>query len=324
MLRPVQTIYLVGPTACGKSAVALELARMIGTGSGTASRSAPLPVASGGGSGSASATEIVSADSMQVYRGLDIGTAKPNPAERAAVPHHLLDVAEVGEVFDVKRFVTLAEEAIAGIHARGRTALVVGGTGLYVRGLRQGLFAGPGRDPVLRDRLEKLSPTELFTELAEVDPETAARIDPHNPRRLVRALEVWHTTGQSISELQKEWADSPRTTHHAPLFGLLRDRADLVARINRRVDEQMAAGWLAEARGLTTDTAAMGYRELRSGMPLPAAVARIKTLTRQLAKRQMTWFRKEPGLVWVTVAADEPPRRTAERIQEELKQLEDA
>jgi tRNA dimethylallyltransferase len=317
----VQTIFLVGPTASGKSAVALELAKITGTGSGTASRSAQS--LSLGGSGSASATqqvEIVSADSMQVYRGLDIGTAKPTPAERAAVPHHLLDVAEVGEVFDVKRFVTLAEAAIAGIHARGKTALVVGGTGLYVRGLRQGLFDGPGRDPVLRDRLEKLSTTELFAELAEADPETAASIDPHNPRRLVRALEVWHTTGQSIRDLQKEWNGQVA----GPIFGILRDRADLVARINRRVAEQMAASWLEEARRLKSDTAAMGYRELRSGLPLPAAVERIKIETRQLAKRQMTWFRREPGLIWLAVAADELPRRTAERILEELKQLEDA
>jgi tRNA dimethylallyltransferase len=289
----VQTIFLVGPTASGKSAVALELARLL-------------------------AVEIVSADSMQVYRGLDIGTAKPTPAERTAIPHHLLDVADVGEVFDVKKYVTLAEQAVAGIHRRGKTALVVGGTGLYVRALRQGLFDGPGRDPALRERLEELSTTELFAELAEVDPETAARIDPHNPRRLVRALEVWHLTGQSISELQNEW-DAGRGREAAPTFGILRDRADLVARINRRVDEQMAAGWLDEARRLTKDTAALGYRELRSGQPLPATVAAIKTQTRQLAKRQMTWFRKEPGLVWVKVAADEPPVRTAERILEELQ-----
>jgi tRNA dimethylallyltransferase len=185
------------------------------------------------------------------------------------------------------------------------------------------LFEGPGRNPELRDRLEKLSTTELFAELAEVDPETAATIDPHNPRRLVRALEVWHTTGKSICELQLEWGTG-RGQKAAPTFGILRDREDLIRRINRRVDEQMAAGWLAEARALTADTAAMGYRELRSGMPLPAAVAAIKTQTRQLAKRQMTWFRKEPGLVWIPVPTEEPPARTAERILEELKQLEDA
>ena len=171
----VQTIFLVGPTAVGKSAVALELARKL----------------DGGLSAEALAkAEIVSADSMQVYRGMDIGTAKPTPAERAAMPHHLIDVCEISEPFDVKRFVDLATKTIADIQARGKTALVVGGTGLYVRALRRGLFEGPSRDVKLRAELERKSAAELFSELQRVDPRTAARIDRHNPRRLVRALEV--------------------------------------------------------------------------------------------------------------------------------------
>ncbi len=299
MMQPMQTIFLVGPTAVGKSAVALELAERLGA-------------------------EIVSADSMQVYRGMDIGTAKPTPAERARVPHHLIDVCDVGEPFDAKRFVELAENTIAKL----KIALVVGGTGLYIRALRHGLFEGPPRDIALRRRLEAMPVPALFAELQRLDSQTAAQIDRHNPRRLVRALEVFHTTGKPIRKLQTQWRDA---TDSSVVIGLERNRAELVARIERRIDEQMAAGWLEEVRrlmglGLEKNLTAMqaaGYRELtahlRGEVSLPAAVALIKTRTRQLAKRQMTWFRREPGLRWVAVAADEPPTKTSQRILEELK-----
>jgi tRNA dimethylallyltransferase len=295
----MQTVFLVGPTAVGKSAVALELAERFGA-------------------------EIISADSMQVYRGMDIGTAKPSPAEQAHVPHHLIDVCDVGEPFDAKRFVELAENAIAKL----RVALVVGGTGLYVRALRHGLFEGPARDAALRQRLEAMPVPELFAELQRFDPQTAAQIDRHNPRRLVRALEVFQTTGKPIRKLQTQWKDPTDT---GIVIGLERNRAELVARIERRIDEQMAAGWLEEVRrlmaqGLEKNPTAMqaaGYRELvahlRGEVSLPEAVTLIKTRTRQLAKRQMTWFRREPGLRWIAVATDEPPTKTAQRILEELK-----
>lgn len=305
----MHTIFLVGPTAVGKSAVALELAERLGA-------------------------EIVSADSMQVYRGLDIGTAKPTVAERVRVRHHLIDVCEPEELFDVKRYVELAKAALA----RLPVALVVGGTGMYIRALRHGLFEGPGRNPQLRERLEAMSTAELFAELERVDPQTASRIDRHNPRRLVRALEVFYATSKPIGEWQTQWRDA-RDAGAAPIFGLLRDRADLVARIERRIDQQMAAGWLEETRALlarcplpqtasvkaTVGTVwqAAGYRELaahlRGELTLAEAVARIKLRTRQLAKRQMTWFRREPGIRWLPVSPDEPPLRTAERILEELK-----
>ena len=306
-------VFLVGPTASGKSAVALELAGRLGA-------------------------EIVSADSMQVYRGMDIGTAKPTPVERRQVSHQLLDVCEISEPFDVKQFVELAGPHLA-------HALVVGGTGLYVRALRQGLFAGPGRNAVLRARLEALPAEKLFAELQQLDPHTAATIDRHNPRRLVRALEVFHTTGQSIRKLQVESSlvgqasrlspdaagdrrDACPTT--TPIFGIQRDRSDLFARIERRIDEQIATGWVDEVRqllahGLTKNPIAMqaaGYRELAGHiageLTLPAAVTLIKTRTRQLARRQLTWFRREPGLVWIPVAADEPPAVTATKILEKL------
>jgi tRNA dimethylallyltransferase len=303
MMGAMQTLYLVGPTAVGKTAVALELASRLGA-------------------------EIVSADSMQVYRGLDIGTAKPTPAELARVHHHLVDVCESSELFDVKRFVALAQAAIADIHQRGRVALVVGGTGLYVRALRQGLFEGPGRDPELRRRLEAMSAPELAAELERVDPATAARIDRQNPRRLVRALEVYYSTGQSIRQLQQQWTDNQARRQLAPLVGLSRDRADLVRRIEQRIDQQLADGWLVEVQrllehhgaGCPTALQATGYRELaahlRGGVPLAETVALVKLRTRQLAKRQMTWFRREAGLTWRRIPPAEPPLVTATFLEQ--------
>ena len=307
----MQTVFLVGPTAVGKSTVALELARALDA-------------------------ELVSADSMQVYRGMDIGTAKPTKEEQALVPHHLIDVCEVSEVFDAKQFIEMASQAITGIHARGRKALVVGGTGLYVRALRQGLFEGPPRNEKLRERLEKMSAVQLFEELERLDPATAKRIDRHNPRRLVRALEVFHETGKPISELQKEWGQDADNRAAVPTgFMLNRDRKDLHARIERRIDQQIAAGWVDEVRrlresGLETNPTAMqaaGYRELvahlRGDLSLAEAVALIKTRTRQLAKRQLTWFRREPQLDWLEMGREESPSITAKRILQGMQHKEE-
>jgi tRNA dimethylallyltransferase len=315
MAASSRTIVLVGPTAVGKSAVALELAPRLNA-------------------------EIVSADSMQIYRGLDIGTAKPTAAERAATPHHLIDICDISEMFDVKRFTDRATRAIADIHARGKTALIVGGTGLYVRALRHGLFEGPARDAGVRDRLEKLPADALFAELQSVDPQTAGKIDRRNPRRLVRALEVFYATGKPIRQLQTQWGTTASETLAPPTaggatvpvaIGLNRDRADLYARIERRIDSQLAAGWLDEVRALLQENVtpvtklctawqAAGYRELaahlRGELALDAAVALIKTRTRQLAKRQLTWFRREPDLVWLAVGREEPPATTMKRVWE--------
>jgi tRNA dimethylallyltransferase len=286
----VPPIFIVGPTAVGKTAVALELAPRLGA-------------------------EIISADSMQVYRGMDIGTAKING-------QHLVDVCNIAEHFDVKRYVTLAQAQIAKL----KSVIVCGGTGLYIRALRQGLFEGPARDPALRARLEALPATELFAELQRLDPQTAATIDRHNPRRLVRALEVFHATGKSIRKFQTQ------TTTGGLIFGLNRQRDDLYRRIEQRIDEQIAAGWVNEVRELmkhgleqnATAMQAVGYRELvahlAGKLTLPAAVALIKTRTRQLARRQLTWFRREPELVWIDVKPDESPTETAGRI---LPRLED-
>lgn len=300
-MEPMQTVFLVGPTAVGKSAVALEVAEALDA-------------------------EIVSADSMQVYRGMDIGTAKPTAAERALMPHHLIDVCEVSDVFDAKQFVELAGKAITDIHSRGKTALVVGGTGLYVRALRHGLFEGPPRNAKLRARLEAMTAPQLFEELQRVDPQTAKVIDRHNPRRLVRALEVFHQTGKPISELQNEWAKDGPENEMSPIVCLNRTREDLHARIERRIDEQIAVGWVGEVRqllthGLEKNAIAMqaaGYRELAAHLhgelPLDKAVTLIKTRTRQLAKRQLTWFRREPQVNWIEIGRAETPFETATRV----------
>jgi tRNA dimethylallyltransferase len=312
-VQRMQTLFLVGPTAVGKSAVSLELARLIGC-------------------------EIVSADSMQVYRGMDIGTAKPTAAERALVPHHIIDVCDVGDVFDAKRFIELTSKVIADIRSRGKVALVVGGTGLYVRALRHGLFEGPSRNEELRVRLEAMTAPELFEELQRLDPQTAGRIDRHNPRRLVRALEVFHETGKPISELQKEWSvgqasrlsektEKKRRDACSTGICLNRTREDLHARIEQRIDQQIAGGWVGEVRrllalGLEKNPSAMqaaGYRELvahvRGELSLDKAVALIKTRTRQLAKRQLTWFRREPELQWLEIGRAEQPSETATRVR---------
>jgi tRNA dimethylallyltransferase len=277
----VSVLYLVGPTAVGKTAVAHMLGR-----------------------------RVVSADSMQVYRGMDIGTAKD---KRAA----LVDVCDITEQFDVKRFVELATPLLPG-------AVVVGGTGLYIRALRQGLFEGPGRNEELRVRLEAMPAEKLFAQLRRLDPKAAKDIDPNNPRRLVRALEVFYATGKSIRDFQNQKFSDDL------IFGLNRPREDLYRRIEQRVDEQIAAGWVDEVRRLIsqgfehnrTAMQAAGYRELvqylHGRLSLTEAVARIKTRTRQLARRQLTWFRREPGVEWMEVAADESPAVTATRIVEKL------
>ncbi|MCX7915387.1 MAG: tRNA (adenosine(37)-N6)-dimethylallyltransferase MiaA [Verrucomicrobiae bacterium] len=282
----MRTVFLVGPTAVGKTAVALELA-------------------------SRWDAEIISADAMQVYRGMDIGTAKPSAAQRLQVPHHLLDVCEPGEQFDVQRFVELAREALAEIQRRGKMALVVGGTGLYIRALRFGLFSGPGRNPLIRKRLEALSAGELYTVLSRLDSQTAADIDRYNPRRLVRALEVVLVSGRSIRAWQQQWSRQPIVP--GPVIGLRRERADLVERIDQRIEQQIQAGWVDEVRRLMplrgTAAQAIGYSELaahlRGEIPLSEAVLQIKTRTRRFARRQMTWFRREPGLIWVDVKRDD-------------------
>ncbi|HEX9638668.1 MAG TPA: tRNA (adenosine(37)-N6)-dimethylallyltransferase MiaA [Acidobacteriota bacterium] len=290
MADPDRTPLLVvlGPTASGKSALGLRLAAALGG-------------------------EIVSADAMQVYRGLDIGTAKPSAEQRAAVPHHLLDRFEPHQRCSAGDWARLARRAIAEIRARGRTPLVVGGTGLYLRALLQGLAPVPPRPPRLRERLERLAarrdPRRLHRWLAALDPEQAARLAPTDRQRILRALEVRYATGRSLGA----WvAQAPFGGDVLPALklGLRLPRAALYARIEARVEAQLAAGWVEEVRGLVRGGVseqahamkALGYRtllrHLSGSIDLESARALIQRDTRRFAKRQLTWFKRETGVIW--------------------------
>ncbi|MFP5320557.1 MAG: tRNA (adenosine(37)-N6)-dimethylallyltransferase MiaA [Acidimicrobiia bacterium] len=278
---------LVGATATGKSAIALELARRYPS------------------------WELVTVDSMQVYRGMDVGTAKPSPAERAEVPHHLLDVAEPWEDYDVARYQADARAAIADIEARGRRALLVGGTALYLRAVVDDLTL-PGQYPDVRAELDADPDTEgLHARLAEVDPAAAARMEPTNRRRVVRALEVALGSGRPFSSF------GPGLDQHPPtpfaLVAVRRDHADLDRRIHDRYDAQLAAGFLDEVRSLTTAerplsrtaAQALGYKELAAHLAgevtLDEALELARTRTRRFARRQEKWFRRDPRIAWVDV-----------------------
>jgi tRNA dimethylallyltransferase len=230
-------ILLTGPTASGKSAVAIELALRIGG-------------------------EIISVDSMQVYRGLDIGTAKPSGDERARVPHHLMDVVGLDEPFDAARFVQLANAAIQDIEGRGRTAILCGGTGLYFNAWLGGLGSAPPPDPDLRAQLEAATTAELLEELARKDPVTLDQIDIQNRRRLVRAVEVMRITGKPFSLQRAKWPEQGGLATAGRAFGIQRDRQDLVRRIHERVERMFAAGLVAE----TQERLHQGLRENRTAM----------------------------------------------------------
>ena len=303
ILQP-RPIFLAGPTAVGKSEIALHLAEKIGG-------------------------EIISVDSMQVYRGLDIGTAKPSAEERARVPHHLIDVVALNETFDAAQFVRLANAAVTDIQSSGHIPIFCGGTGLYFKAFLEGLGDTPPADEKLRAKLEAMPLPDLLRELAERDPVTFAKIDQKNPRRVIRAIEVIRLTGKKISEQRAEWkspgapaycrrdvpdasvADTPTLFGAAQIIAFSRPNADLHARINARVDAMFARGLVEETRRLLdhglaqnkTAMQALGYRQvvehLRGERGLLETIDLVKTKTRQFAKRQMTWFRRHGNCEWI-------------------------
>ena len=284
-------LALVGPTASGKSRLALAVAAALGD------------------------VEIVSVDSMQVYRGLDIGTAKPSAAERAFVPHHLVDVADPSEHWSVARFQAIARDAVAAIEARGRRALLVGGTGLYVQAVVDDLRF-PGEDLELRAELEAGTSepggvAAAHAELAQRDPEAAARIDPHNARRIVRALEVIRLTGQPFSSFGPGLGQFGPTAFPVRMAGVWLPRAVLGERIACRFEGMRRAGLVDEVRGLVaangglsrTARQAIGYKEVLAHLEgeepsLDAALDTAVRRTRSFARRQRMWFRRDPRISW--------------------------
>ena len=257
--------------------------------------------------------EIINADSVQVYRGFDVGTAKPTPADRKAVPHHLIDVADPQVQFTAADFVRGALAAADDVLRRGRFPFVVGGTGLYVKALVDGLFPGPGRDPAVRSALESEAREKgleaLFRRLERIDPAYARTVRNRDRVRIIRALEVHRTTGRPMSEHFRA-TRSPTMSYKVVSLGLRLDRAELCRRIEERVERMFAGGWPEEVRGLlqsgigpeTPPFRGLGYRHvadyLEGRLGLDGAKARTKADTRRYAKRQMTWFRKMAGVVW--------------------------
>jgi tRNA dimethylallyltransferase len=280
---------LTGPTGAGKTRLALDVAARLNA-------------------------EIVSMDSMAVYRGMDIGTAKPTVAERAAVRHHLIDVLDPWESASVAWWLDQAAEVCASIAERGKTPLFVGGTPLYLKALIFGLFEGPAADEALRRRLagdaEREGPESLHRRLREVDPVAAGRIHGNDVRRVIRALEVFELTGQPISAWQTEWAAAPAPTGDEPaIYWVDWPRQVLYERIEQRVDAMFAVGLVDEVRRLLAlpmplsreARQALGYREvidhLEGKHSLMETIAAVKTHSRQFAKRQLTWFRRLPGCI---------------------------
>jgi len=323
MARPLvlDAWFLTGPTASGKSAVSVELAARLGA-------------------------EIVSMDSMALYRGMDIGTAKPPSHVRRSVPHHLIDVLEPHQEYSLAQYLAAAERCVEEVRSRGREVLFVGGTPLYLKGLLRGIFQGPPADWALRRAWEEEArcspPGTLHRRLLEVDPLAAQRLHPNDTRRIIRALEVFAKTGQPISALQRQF-EVGRPAERCRVFVLDWPKLELYARIDSRVDEMFAAGLLNEVRRLTrrvgsahqnpqkdvggqsppcglsrTARQALGYREvlehLAGHRTLAETIALVKTHTRQFAKRQCTWFRSLTECRLVPVSGTPGPAEIAERI----------
>ncbi|MBN1844574.1 MAG: tRNA (adenosine(37)-N6)-dimethylallyltransferase MiaA [Sedimentisphaerales bacterium] len=301
-------ILILGCTATGKGRVAFELARRL-------------------------AGQILSIDSMKVYRRMDIGTAKPAREHRQAVPHHLIDVREPSEPFSVGRYVELADQVIDDLQTRQIPVIAVGGTAMYIRALIEGIFEGPSADPEIRRRLGdqalQIGTDKLHGRLAERDPQAAERIHPNDLKRIVRALEVYELTGRPISSFQRHFR-SGNYRHDWRIIGLRRDKEQAARRINRRVRTMIETGLVDEVRGLLAEPAdlspqaaqAVGYAEiiahLQGKIDMEEAVERIKINTRRLAKAQRTWFRGFSDLFWHDLGPDEEPQETAESIMRHL------
>ena len=309
--RPL--VVLLGPTAVGKSRVAVQVAKVFGT-------------------------EVLTADSRQVYRGMNIGTDKPTVEEQQGIPHRLIDVADPDESFNTGWYRRLVLEEVDRLYDEKRIPFVVGGTGLYIRTLVRGLCSAPEADPVLREELQQLShdqgPGALYAELSRVDPATASRLHPHDESKIIRAVEIYRLTGRPVSAMHQEhgFQEAPFTTL---LIGLQQDRAVLYQKIEQRIDWQLAHGMIEETRALLDrgygrqlgSMKGLGYRQVAAYLcdeyDYEQMVYRFKRDTRHFAKRQMTWFRKEPGVVWLSLEEGENLGQTVKQVVALIEQFLD-
>jgi tRNA dimethylallyltransferase len=285
---------ILGPTAVGKTALSLDLAECLDA-------------------------EIVSADSRQVYRLMDIGTAKPSQKERQRVPHHLIDIVWPDEKFNVSYFVQRAEQVIQDVCARGKSSLLVGGTGLYIRALTEGLLIAPGADPSLRrdlhEKAQKRGNEALHAELEKVDSQMAARLHPNDLVRIVRALEVYYCSGSRLSELQKSHGFGQKP-YRTLKIGLCCDRERLYEKIDKRSEDMFEEGLIEEAEAILEAgydpnlkiLKTIGYRQalgvLNGKLKLDEALDDLKRSTRRYAKQQLTWFRKDKSIIWLESSCD--------------------
>lgn len=294
-------MVLLGPSAVGKSAVVLELAREMDG-------------------------EIISCDSMQIYRGMDIGTAKPSVEEQNMIPHHLIDTVEPEDTYNVARFLREIESAVDETMSREKLPLVVGGTPMYLKAFLFGIFEGPSADPSLRETLQREADERgipaLWERMKRIDPEAADRIHPNDLRRIVRALEVYEKTGTPISALQNQWLEN-NPARDAALIGLSRPRETLYRRVDERVDKMVELGLVDEVKGLRnrlgpTAGRALGYREITEYLDgkctLEETVQAIKNNTHNFIRKQTTWYRSLKGVIWIDVKDNEPPAETAEKV----------
>ena len=295
MKTPSPKILILGVTASGKSALAFELSKALDA-------------------------EIISVDSMKVYRRMDIGTAKPSLEKHQVIPYHLIDVVEPNEAFSVDKFLDLTEKAVSGIQGRSKSVVAVGGTAMYIKALLYGLFDGPGTDEKIRSRLQKsakeIGAGLLHEKLIEADPVAAERIHPNDEKRIVRALEVYELTGKPISSFQKQWEDAQPTSDWL-VIGLRREKEIESQRMNLRIKRMMEAGLVDEVAALLAEekplspqaAAAIGYAEmiahLNGEMNLDETVERIKINTRRFAKSQRTWFKTFRNVNWIDIAEED-------------------